>query len=68
MNKFQIVGLILAEIFLKCIILVTNFHKSSSAGDSSTPERLLTFDFGVLKLRDLAKLCFFHTDYDEIKT
>jgi len=55
MNKFQISGWILADM-CKCIILVTNSHKQSSAGGW---ERPFTFDFGDLKLRDLAKLWFF---------
>jgi len=40
----------------KCIIFVTNFKKSPSAGGLSTPS-LLTFDIGDLMLRDLAKSC-----------
>jgi len=48
MNTFQILSWILAELCLKCIILVTNVQKSSFA-----------FDFGDLKLPDLAKLWFF---------
>jgi len=43
---FQVFKL-LAEMFLKCIILVTNF------------QRPLIFNFGELKLCNLAKLWFF---------
>jgi len=43
---------------LKCIILVTNFQKSPSAG-TLRPQRLLVFNFGELKLRNFAKLWFF---------
>jgi len=43
---------------LKCIILVTNFQKSPSAG-ALRPQRPLIFNFGELKLRNLTKLWFF---------
>jgi len=42
----------------KCIILVTNFQKLPSAG-SSPPPAPLNRRFGDLKLRDVAKFCFF---------
>jgi len=40
------------------------FTKSPSA---LRPHYPLIFGFGDLKLRDVAKLCFFQADYDEIK-
>jgi len=43
---------------LKCIILATNFQKSPSAG-GYLPQRPLIFNFGELKLRNLAKLWSF---------
>jgi len=46
-----------AEICPKCIILVTNFQKTLGALRS---QRLLTFNFSELKLRDLVKLRFFN--------
>jgi len=58
MNRLQILSGILAEICLKCINFVTKFQKLPSAG-GSPPQRYLTFNIGDLKLRDLAKLCFF---------
>jgi len=44
-----------STVMTKCIVLVTNFQKSPSAGDSPPPAPL-TFIIGGLKLRDLAKL------------
>jgi len=55
---FKFLGLILAEICLKYIILVTNFQKLQALG-ALRPQRPLIFDFCDLKLRDVAKLCFF---------
>jgi len=43
---------------LKCIILVTNFQKSPSAGGSPPPAPL-NLHFGELKLHNLAKLWIF---------
>jgi len=40
------------------IILVKKFQKSQSAGDYPTYQRLKIFNFGELKLRNLAKLYF----------
>jgi len=57
MDKFQFFGWILAEMFLKCIILVTNFHKSPSAG-ALCFQRHLIFDYGDLKLRDWPNYAF----------
>jgi len=45
--------------YLKCIILVTNFQKSPSAGGSPPPAPLI-FNFGELKLLNLAKLWIFN--------
>jgi len=42
----------------KCIILVTNFQKLPGVGFLS-PQGPFFFDFDDLKLRDLAKFCFF---------
>jgi len=56
---FKFLGWILAEIYLKCIILVTNFQNSPSAGGflplAAVP---LIFEFCDLKLRNVAKFCF----------
>jgi len=49
----------------KCIILVTNFQKSSSAG-YFPPQVPLNLQFGELKLR-ICQSMFFQTDYDKIK-
>jgi len=57
MDKFQILCWISAEICLKCIILLTNFQRSPSAG-AFRPQRSLSFDFGTWRLRVLAKLWF----------
>jgi len=51
---FRFLGLILAELCLKCIILVTNFQKSPSA-EANRPRRALIFNIGDLQLRDLTK-------------
>jgi len=55
---FKLDSWILAEMCLKCIILVTDFQKLPSAG-ALCPKRLLIFNFVELKLRNLAKLWFF---------
>jgi len=46
---FQIFRLSFSRDILKCSILVTNFQKLPS------PQRLLIFNIGDLKFRDLAK-------------
>jgi len=58
MNKFQFFKLNLAELCLKCIILITNIQKLLCAGDSTPPQHPLTFDIDDLNLCDLAILCF----------
>jgi len=54
---FKFLGRILAEICLKCIILVTIFKNRQALG-ALRPQRPLIVDFGNLKLRDVAKFCF----------
>jgi len=50
----------------KMFILVTNL-KNRRALEALGSQRPLIFNFGNLKLRDMAKLSFFQTDYDKIK-
>jgi len=63
---FRFLRWILAEIYLKCIILVTNFQKSPSAGGSSpsAPAKtstLATWSFVI------GQIMVFQADYDKIE-
>jgi len=41
--------------------------KNRQALGALRPQRPLIFNFGDLKLRDVAKFCLFQADYDEIE-
>jgi len=60
MIKFQIFGWILAEICLKCIVLVIEFQKSPSAGGS--PPSMYWFEVAWF-----GQIVFFQIDYDKIE-
>jgi len=65
---FKFLGWILVEICLKCIILVTNFQKSPSAGGSSPPAPLnLRFDMMWPEVTWCGQVLFFKADYNKIE-
>jgi len=63
---FKILGWNLAEIYLNCIILVTNFQKSPSSG-SSLSLAPLNLQFCWPEVTWGGQILFFQADYDEIE-
>jgi len=66
MNKFQIFRLHSTVDMSKMCYFSNKFSKNRQALNALRSQRRLIFDIGDLKVHDLAKFCFFLTDYDVI--